>query len=199
MWIIYNNKYVTVRLVHIARIVHSKWILLIRWNKTVLIKNQISSDAVVLFHQFVLLLYHKKENSNERITSTTSLPLTVVICDMYERKKTQKPRVLPCWYGCFSLFFILRGKMCPHVYLPIPDWIKDDFITITQTFSSCLFLFYVCIQWWIFRWAENYCHLVFFRWRIFRSVLLGQLPPPPIQSGHVARVNLMTSGGWVRI
>lgn len=149
------------------------------------------SCTINLCYYFII-----KKIPNESIKNITTAHCR---CVRHEKKKIRKI--------CHQLYGWNGGeKVSTCVYLPIPDWIRSDFITITQqTFGSCLFLFYVCIQWWIFRWAENYCHLVwscvcfFFRWRIFRSVLLGPTntvttKQPPIQISHVERVNLMTAG-----
>lgn len=50
-------------------IIHTKWMLLIRTNKTSSSRIRMSGDAVVSFHQFALLLYHKIYN--ERISHIT--------------------------------------------------------------------------------------------------------------------------------
>lgn len=140
------------------RIIHSKWMLLIRSNKTSSSRIRMSGDAVVSFHQFVLLLYHKIYNERiNNITVAFTQSLFSICGEWVEGKNV---------YGCF---FSAAEKVSTCAS-PMLDWVKNDFIMITMNIDSCPFYFIYTFIVWIFQWAENYYHF-FFRWRIL--IVLG--------------------------
>lgn len=143
------------------RIIHSKWMLLIRSNKTSSSRIRMSGDAVVSFHQFVLLLYHKIYNERiNNITVAFTQSLFSICGEWVEGKNV---------YGCF---FSAAEKVSTCAS-PMLDWVKNDFIMITMNIDSCPFYF---IYTFIVRSSDEYSNelriiIIFFRWRIL--IVLG--------------------------
>lgn len=165
--------------------------LLIRSNKTSSSRIRMSGDAVVSFHQFVLLLYHKIYNERiNNITVAFTLPL-FSICYEWERKKNV--------YGCFFPFFCC-GK---SVHMCIADsWLgKKRFHHDHEEYRQLSLLFYICI---VYTQIVHPVMNIPMSWELlsfFFADAFWSCWAATILSGHVVRVNVCNTewAGWMRM